>query len=80
MTRLLEEWETETGGFNKFIDLPTELALEWMEHNKRLGLLDPWNYYTLALSKKDMENIVNPIVEANLDLFAAQYPKQLASE
>ncbi|CAM6035718.1 unnamed protein product, partial [Sphagnum compactum] len=71
-TRLLEEWERGTGRSDKFIDLPIELGLAWEEHNKRLGLLHPWNYYTIVLSKKDMENIVNPIVEANLDFIAAQ--------
>jgi hypothetical protein len=71
-SRLLEEWERETGRFIKFIDLPIELALEWEEHNKRLGLLHPSIYSRFALSKKDMENIVNPIVEANLDFIAAQ--------
>jgi hypothetical protein len=69
---LLEEWERGTARFNKFIDLPIELALESQEHNERLGLLHPSIYYRITLSKEDMENILDPIVEANLDFIAAQ--------
>jgi hypothetical protein len=68
--RLLEEWERGTKWSDKFIDLPTDLVLDWEEHDKRLGLLHPWSYY--QIQHKDMQNIVNPIVEANLDFIAAQ--------
>jgi hypothetical protein len=71
-TRLLEEWERGTGWSNKFTDLPTDLVLDWEEHDKRFSLLHPWSYYEIQHSNKDMQNIVNPIVEANLDFIAAQ--------
>jgi hypothetical protein len=69
---LLEEWERGTRWSNKFIDLPTSLVLDWEEHDKRLGLLHPWSYYEIQHSNKDMQDIVNHIVEANLDFIAAQ--------
>jgi hypothetical protein len=71
-TRLLEEWKRETKWSNKFIDLPTDLVLDWEEHDKRLGLLHRWSYYEIQHSNKDMQNIVNPIFEANLYFIDAQ--------
>jgi hypothetical protein len=71
-TRLLEEWERGTRTFNTCIDLPIDLGLAWEEHNKRLGLLHPCNYSKIALSKTDMENVLNRIFETNLDVIAAQ--------
>ncbi len=69
---MLEEWERGAGRSHKFIDLPSELGLAWEEHNERLGLLHPWYYDIIELSYTDMENILTPIVEANLDFIAAQ--------
>jgi hypothetical protein len=43
-----------------------DLVGDWKEHDKRLSLLHPSYYYTVNHS------IVNPIVEAHLDLIAAQ--------
>ncbi|CAM6014030.1 unnamed protein product [Sphagnum balticum] len=62
-TRLLANWERGTRRFNKFrafqiIPLPCALVQDWQEHEKRLF--------------EDIENIVNPIVKANLDFIAAQ--------
>jgi hypothetical protein len=68
-TRLLEEWERGAGRSHK---LPSELGVAWGEHNERLALLHPWYYDTIKLSYADMENIVNPIIDANLDFIAAQ--------
>jgi hypothetical protein len=70
-TRLLEEWERETGRSDEFIDFPInpvtmDLVGDWKEHDKRLSLLHPSYYYTVNHS------IVNPIVEAHLDFIAAQ--------
>ncbi len=70
-TRLLEEWERGTESFNKFRYFPInpvtmDLVGDWKEHDKRLSLLHPSYYYTVNHA------IVNPIVEANLDLIAAQ--------
>ncbi|CAM6069667.1 unnamed protein product [Sphagnum tenellum] len=80
MTRLLEEWERGAGRSHKFIDLASELGVAWEEHNERLGLLHPWYNDTIELSYTDMENILTPIVEANLDFVLPNCPKQVASE
>jgi hypothetical protein len=62
-TRLLENWERGIGKFHKFSDprilpLPIDLVGDRQENEKRLF--------------QDIEKIVNPIVEANLDFIAAQ--------
>ncbi len=71
-TRSLEEWERGAGRSHKFIDLPSELGVAWEEHH--------WYYDTIELSYTDMENILTPIVETNLDFILPNYPKQVASE
>ncbi len=71
-TRLLEEWERGTGWSDKYIALRTNLVRDWDEHTIRLGLLHHGYYSTVKDSIKDIEKIVNPIVEANLDFIAAQ--------
>jgi hypothetical protein len=52
-----------------------ELGLAWEEHNKRLGMLQSWDYYRMMLAYIEMQDILYPILEANLDVIAAQLPQ-----
>ncbi|CAM6014028.1 unnamed protein product [Sphagnum balticum] len=70
-SRLLENLERGRA----FINLPMELGLAWEEHNKRLGMLQSWDYYRMVLAYIEMQDILYPILEANLDVIAAQLPQ-----
>jgi len=70
-SRLLENLERG----REFKDLPIELGLASEEHNKRLGMLQSWDYFTMILAYIEMKNILCPILEANLDVIAPQLPQ-----
>jgi hypothetical protein len=57
----------------QFPEFKSRLLEEWERGRSGwLGLSHPWYFYTVNNSIEDIEKIVNPIVEANLDFIAAQ--------
>jgi hypothetical protein len=71
-TRLLDECEELPDMCRRLMFFPFNWPATWEEYVNRDGLPYAGSSNAIELSNNDVENIVNPIVEANLDFIATQ--------